>query len=198
MVERLCNSFQDTPHGHATPNELALRFNLNTPLEQALIEPGALIGRTPMDWSARFVMQSSVFASFWCRSVSYYADWPSHLPELQLLEQEDLVKLLVERGPQCLWLCFAHHSIKEGMLRHVMALLHYGRPLSLVLTQLSLVLAQLTLVLAQSSLVLNQLSLVLTQLSLVLTQLSLVLTQLSLVLTQLSLVLIQLSFVLTQ
>ncbi|KAH7729454.1 Nuclear hormone receptor [Aphelenchoides avenae] len=105
LVERLCDSFVDTA-AHASQD----KFNINVPVSMAFRRPGTISPRVPVDWAPTSVVTAKGFYRNYLRILAHYFDWVSHIPELEILSENDKELIITARAIPCSWLLMGHRS----------------------------------------------------------------------------------------
>ncbi|KAE9546471.1 hypothetical protein FO519_010317, partial [Halicephalobus sp. NKZ332] len=67
--------------------------------------------RSKIDWTGRYFLKANALHKVWCRIMSHYVDWTSHIPELSQLSDDDQLKLMIARSIPCVWMMVSHRSM---------------------------------------------------------------------------------------
>ncbi|KAE9552012.1 hypothetical protein FO519_004775 [Halicephalobus sp. NKZ332] len=114
LVERLCDDYFDSTASHMFSPELEHSFTTELPPEKAFFQPRSISTRTKIDWSPRYVLNSTGMKRMWCRIVAHYCDWVSHIPEFSRLSHGDKLRLIIDRTVPCIDILLAHRGLMTG------------------------------------------------------------------------------------
>ncbi|KAI6204525.1 hypothetical protein M3Y94_00684600 [Aphelenchoides besseyi] len=109
-VDQFVDEYYDTGLSHMSYfNE----FNINLSVQEAfMVSPRRLSSRTKVLWQPNHWVTSESLGKGFCRAIVHYIDSSSHIPELQLLEPEDKLRLLVSRAMTFCGLTAMHRTFK--------------------------------------------------------------------------------------
>ncbi|KAI6204508.1 hypothetical protein M3Y94_00682500 [Aphelenchoides besseyi] len=109
-VDRFVDEFHETGFNHAGDFK---DFNVNLSVQEAFMySPRRLSSRTKILWQANNWVTVEAMSKIFCRTMVHYIDLASHIPELQLLEQEDKLRVLISRSMTFSGLTSIHRTLK--------------------------------------------------------------------------------------
>ncbi|KAI6204613.1 hypothetical protein M3Y94_00695900 [Aphelenchoides besseyi] len=117
-VDQFVDEYYDTGLSHMSYfNE----FNINLSVQEAfMVSPRRLSSRTKILWQPNHWVTSDSIGKIFCRTMVHYIDLSSHIPELQLLEPEDKLRLLVSRAMTFCGLTAMHRTFKYATQKCVL------------------------------------------------------------------------------
>jgi len=111
LVERLCDDYFDSNASHMFGSEIEYSCSTELPSEKAFFQPRCISTRTKIDWSARYFLNNTGMKRMWCRIVTHYCDWVSHIPEFSKLSHTDKQQLIIDRTVPCIDVLIAHRAM---------------------------------------------------------------------------------------
>uniref|UniRef100_A0AC35FQV3 Uncharacterized protein n=1 Tax=Panagrolaimus sp. PS1159 TaxID=55785 RepID=A0AC35FQV3_9BILA len=114
-VEKLCDDYFDSYAHHAYSPESEHMFSTNVSAITALTEPRKISARTKIDWSNSFLVTPVLFHRSWCRVLSLYIDWTSHIPELHQLSDTDKVRLVMDRAVPVIDILVGYKALQNNV-----------------------------------------------------------------------------------
>uniref|UniRef100_A0AC34H036 NR LBD domain-containing protein n=1 Tax=Panagrolaimus sp. ES5 TaxID=591445 RepID=A0AC34H036_9BILA len=114
-VDKLCDDYFDSNAHHAFSPESEHMFSTNVSALTALAEPRKISARTKIDWSNTFLVTPVLFHRSWCRVLSLYIDWTSHIPELHQLSLTDQVRLVMDRAVPCIDILVGYKAAQNNV-----------------------------------------------------------------------------------
>uniref|UniRef100_A0AC34PW72 Uncharacterized protein n=1 Tax=Panagrolaimus sp. JU765 TaxID=591449 RepID=A0AC34PW72_9BILA len=119
LVEKLCDNFIDSNANHMTSPTDEYFCSTAVSAEKALFQPRSVSSRTAINWSADYFIDSSGMKRMYCRILTHYGDWVSHIPEIFSLSYSDRVRLVIDRNVPCIDILLAYRSVinnAEGLV----------------------------------------------------------------------------------
>ncbi|KAI6210187.1 Nuclear hormone receptor family member nhr-34 [Aphelenchoides besseyi] len=117
-VDRFVDEYYDTGLSHTSHFK---DYNINLSIQEAfMISPRRLSSRTKILWQPNHWVTSESIGKVFCRTIVHYIDLSSHIPELQLMEPEDKLRLLVSRAMTFCGLTAMHRTFKYAKKRCVL------------------------------------------------------------------------------